>query len=771
MTKQLPGILVSRISVLSALLFFLSGPTTMYGAETVATEEWDITADKLTRYDQPASIVAEGNIVLVKRKQLPPKPPTAEAGLTDWSILLEEDETVPEEITPLDLEEDKEPVYRTEITVKADWAVYDIALNTIRARGNVTVITADDQLYAEQGEINLEQETGTFKQATIIRKKNDLHLEGAVIEKTGFKTYHIEDGWVITCKVNKGETAPWSFAASDAVIEEDGYAVMKHARFRIKDVPIFYSPWMIIPAKNKRETGFLLPELITSENSGFGFNLPFFWNISDSTDATIYTQYMTNRGYMPGLELRYVKSETDRGMIFANYLHDELSDPSETSYYQDTGFTHDNKDRYWVRAKADHDFGSGWSSRLDLDIVSDRDYLTEFNTGLTGFKSSNERFLESFGRSLQNKTDDQRTNTFGVLKSWGATSLTGELLAVNDVRADKSGNSPLWNLPKLDYTGTLPLQGFGNFTLSWDSSYYNFWREEGVGGHRVDLHPRLSAPIPLSQYLESRAEIGIRDTYYIVQEYGDAQWEEDSQQNRFIYDLHAEVGTTLMRSFALAGNGGADSLDHQIRPYVEYDFIPDVDQDDLPRFDGVDRIGEQNRITYGIDNFFNLFKDEVEEREFAHVKIKQSYSLLSDDSDEPFSDISMRLGLRPLQQLSFEYRTDFDVYEDGFYRHFVEGIYTTDRGDYFELEYYLDDRSRSEQINATVSTYLFANWSAKVEFEHSISQSETNEADVALIYHAPCWSVEFATQYTPSDTVFMIVFNLANIGSPIGFTY
>ena len=86
-------------------------------------------------------------------------------------------------------------------------------------------------------------------------------------------------------------------------------------------MPIFYSPWLVVPVKNQRQTGFLFPELGSSENNGFTFNLPFFWNISDSTDLTIYTEYMVNRGYMPGLELRYVKSETDKGLVMANYLY------------------------------------------------------------------------------------------------------------------------------------------------------------------------------------------------------------------------------------------------------------------------------------------------------------------------------------------------------------------------------------------------------------------------------------------------------------------
>ena len=206
MTKRLPLIAVSRSSLLMFIALFLLIPAGAIQADdSVSTEEWDITADKITRYDKPMSIVAEGNIVLIKRRKLPPKPPKVETEVSSWSELLEE-EVAPIEVTPEDIPEEVEDVYETQVTIKADWVAYDIALSTIKARGNVSVVTDDEQLLADQAVVNLEQETGTFKNATILRDEYDLHLEGEVIEKTGYKTYHIENGWVITCKVKEGET-------------------------------------------------------------------------------------------------------------------------------------------------------------------------------------------------------------------------------------------------------------------------------------------------------------------------------------------------------------------------------------------------------------------------------------------------------------------------------------------------------------------------------------------------------------------------------------
>ena len=789
MTKQLPRLFVWSLfyCIFSALI--LSVPVTTMaddsseGAQKVATEEWDITADRIIRYEKPESIVAEGNIVLVKRKKVPPKPPGADESqeaVTDWYILLEE--APPEEVvTPESIETEQEPVYKVETTIKADWMVYDVVLNTIKARGNVSVEADDQAIYAEQATVNLDQETGTFKKATILGSEKDLHLEAEVIEKIGFKTYHLEDGWVITCKIPEGKKAPWSFAASDAIVEQDGYAKLKHARFRIKDVPVLYSPYLYVPVKNKRETGFLLPELSLAEYSGFGFNLPFFWAISDSTDLTLYTQYFVNRGYMPGLEFRYIIDPNDKGLLMANYLYDNLSDPSETEYYEETGYTHDNKDRYWFRAKADQDLGAAWTSRLDLDIVSDRDYLREFNTGMTGFKNSNEQYLDTFGRSLENKTDDQRTNRFGLQRAWGSTSLEARLLAINDVRTDddkfdEEGNenpTPLWNLPAVDYTGTLPFEKLWDLTLQWDADYVNFWREEGIGGHRFDIYPTLSAPIPISPYLESRAEFGLRDTYYIVQEYGEAQWDESDSQNRLLYDIKAELGTTLIRTFAMSGQE-MTGLTHQVRPFVEYDFTPDVDQDDLPTFDGVDRVGEQNRLRYGIDNFFTALSGDNFGREYGWFKISQDYSFIDDRSDEPFSDINVDLKWVPLRFLDFRYRTDYDVYDNIFAIHDLDSSYRNKRGDVFGLDYYFKDNGDQDdtnQINARIEAGLFSRLRAKFSIEHSIANDETNEANLAFLYQALCWGVELGSQYTPEETRFMLIFSLANLGSPIKFYY
>lgn len=751
-------------------LVTLCAAPAVQSAETVATEEWNISADKITRYEDPQSVVAEGNVILEKRERLPPPVVETPEEVSDWSELLGEEPKKGEMTADAVVAAPTAIGMRTTVTIKSDWIAYDTTLQSIKARGHIMIDNGEDVLTADQASIDLTKETGTFTNATVVRTDKSLHLEGKTIEKTGVNTYNIGDGWAITCKVEKGETPPWSFASKSTKIEPGGYAVLKHARFNIKGVPVFYTPYLVLPIKNTRQTGFLYPELSSSDNNGFGVNLPFFLNISDSADATFYPQYYANRGFMPGAEFRYAHADMEKGTLVASYLDDDLSDPSEVEFFQDTGFTHTNSERYWIRGKADHTLGDDWQTRLDLDIVSDRDFLTEFNTGVNGFNKSAERFLNEYGRDFEDKTDANRTNSLKVLKSWSGMSLEGTLLGINDVRTVESSPTPLWELPRVDFSGYLPI-GETDFSLDWNTDYVNFWREDGVGGHRIDLHPVISTPLNLSPYLESRAQAGVRDTYYAVNTFGDAEFANDDQQNRILADFEAEVGTTLLKNFF--DDASQDSgLDHQIHPFLIYQFLPDVDQDELPIFDAVDAIEDVNRVVYGVDNFFNLFSDYTSGnpslKDYAFVKVSQFYDLRSEFSDEAFSDYFVRTGWRPIESLLMEYQTDIDAYGDGFQAHSFQGTYTTNRGDYFRLDYSFNDDQSIEQINGTIYTRLIDKWLAQVEVEHSISNSETQEAEVSLTYEALCWSVTLQSNYTPTDTAFMVIFNLANIGGRLG---
>mgnify|MGYP002630405421 CR=1 FL=1 len=762
---------VTHFQFAFALLTFLFswGFTFQAHAEKASTEEWNISADKVSHLENPNSIIAQGNVVLTKQEKLPPQKSKAEIRSSIWADLLEEDvkET---ELVANEVDQAPAPEFQTTMTIKADWIAYDVELESIKAKGNVQITTKDQQLFAKEGILNLKNETGNFSDATIIGKAKTLHLEGKTIEKTGVDTYRIDDGWVITCKLEANETPPWSFSASETNVRQEGYAVLKHAKFNIKNVPIFYTPYLIVPVSTTRQTGFLFPEFSFSDNNGVGFNLPFFLNISDSADITFYPEYLTNRGFMPGAEFRYVAGADDKGIFTANYLDDKLSDPSETSYYSTTNYTHDNSDRYWVRGKVDHSFAD-WQTRLDIDIVSDQDYLDEFATGVTGFEKTQDRYLDIFGRGFQNESIAERENTFNTLRNWDGMWLQVNLLTVNDADTNASDtDTPLWQLPSIDFSGVVPIEET-NFTFGWNTNFVDYWREDGIGGQRFDIHPSISSPIPLGAYLESRAEVSLRDTFYIVQTYGDEEWDHNKTQNRLYPEFEIDVATTLEKNY-LAESGNKQSYAHQVRPYVKYGYLHDVDQENLPQFDDIDSIDSVNLITYGIDNYLNKFigkeRSSNNLNNYLELKIEQAYDLDNKVTDQPFSDIYSDLKWTPFDNTSISYKNYFDMYDGKFNRHFFEGAYRNSRGDFLSIDYSFNDAENIDQINGVFIANIINGWSVGGEIKHSISYNQTDEARGSLTYMATCWSVKFESRYTPEDTTYLMTFTLANIGFPLG---
>lgn len=747
------------------------------GNSSISTEAWDIAADNLIRFENPDSIVASGNVILTKRELIAPKKAKTSTQNTSWDDLLDKDGSTPPLSTVSEVQTaTNQPLYKTTTTIHTDWLRYDVEKGLIQARGNVRIDGKDNRVVAKNANIQIQTETGTFEDASL-QQADLMYMEGKEIEKTGYDTYHVTDGWVITCKLEEGQDPPWAIVSSETDVKREGYAILKHARFHIKGIPVMYTPYLIIPVKETRQTGFLFPEFSDSSAKGFGFNLPFFWAISDSADATFHPQYYADRGFMPGAEFRYVKSAEQKGTINATYLSDDL-DSSETSY------TYQDSDRFWIRAKADNTFGNGWVGRLDLDFASDKDFLDEFNSGSNSFDSNQDSYLDTYGRGFQNEDEDERESSLKLLRSWNSSYLEVEMLAINDIRADSLGNdidtdNAFWKLPAIAYSGTLPI-GESLVSFDWGSEYVNFWREDGYGGHRFDFEPSFSMGIPISPYLESRAEIGGRGTYYNMENYGNPvatdEWTKDSSIDRFSYNAELEVATTVERNFNYDDGGG---LTHQLRPYLRYNFTPeDEEQEDNPFFDQEDRIDEENGFTYGFDTYFNNF-GESGNRTLAHFEMYQTFYLTEvseyntdtgalEEVTDDLSDINAKLKWYPWQHTSINYKTEYNMYGDDFVSHTLGASYSSDLDNKIGFDYSFKEDDNIDEINAYFSWRLANNWLATIDVEHSLYDDQTEKADFGLTYTQPCWSVTFIFEDRPEDETIGVVFELANIGIPMG---
>ena len=327
-----------------------------------------------------------------------------------------------------------------------------------------------------------------------------------------------------------------------------------------------------------------------------------------------------------------------------------------------------------------------------------------------------------------------------------------------------------WQLPSLTYSGLMPISDAGGADFAWDANYVNFWRDDGVDAQRVDLFPVVSTAVPVSPYLETTVKGGVRDTAYVINDNGASEWEDTSSENRFLYNLGGEVGTTFMRDFAVSGDE-INSWSHMLRPYVAYEFTDIPDEVKLPQFDSIDALEDENIIFYGLNNFFKVYGERGGrefDRDYAFVKFKQGYDLRNEMSDEPFIPLEMESGFYPVRNLRLKYTNQTDMYGDGLFYHAVETDYFSNRGDQLGLDYRYDSVKDINSISGSIWYLLPYNFAAGYSLERAIETEVTIEEKIRLIYQPACWSVELSSNYTPDDQIFMVTFRLANIGSPFG---
>lgn len=730
------------IPALLLLLFSLSCLPVSTVAEEISSTPWQISADRLTHSREPQEVLAEGNVVLEGRQDGQGK----------------------------------------QLTLRADWIKYQIENEQVRAKGDLTLLADRDVITAATAEVNLGRRTGTFTDATLFYAENNLYLSGRRLEKTGPETYLLEDGLLTTCTPAAPKSPPWSFVSQNASIGKSGYAVMEKVSFRLRNTPVLYLPYLILPARNNRQSGFLFPELTQSKRDGSGLITPLFINLSPSADITLYPGYLSKRGPVAGLESRYSLSPHSKGTLAINYLHDDITDNAASDYKED-GYLRTTQERYWLRAKIDHDFGANLFGRLDFDLVSDRDYLQEFNKGLIGFGASNEEFTAAFKRGFQTDTIPLRESSLQLSKSWENANLFGELRGVQDVRDEPGLESPLWTLPRLAFAGAADF-GVTPLALTWESEYINYRRDEGIGTQRLDVYPRLIAPLPLAPYLEAAAAAGLRQTLYLVNEQGAAagSWPHDNWQSRTLADFEISVATTLERNFSLGAGSGREPLflDHLLRPELTYLYTPDIKQDKLPQLDYRDTIAGRDWLGYRLYNLFSLGEgDSFARRQEAILKISQYYDLENDD--RPFSDLFLELELSPTRGLQIALEAAVSFYGQGLPYYDLTAHYSNDHGLRIATAYRYKRNpgngepffhtaglaESSHEFDGTLQLQITPLISLGYKADYSLATDTVIDSSLRLTYHPACWSMELTATKTPDDSRAMLVFSLTGIGKAL----
>lgn len=683
----------------------------------------------------------------------------------------------------------------------ADWAQINQTSREARAEGNVTLLSGADTMTGERLDFHLDSEKAQLYKGKLFLAENHMYLTGSKIDKTGPQTYVLKDVTATSCD---GDNPDWKITGKDLKVTIEGYAFAKHAAFWARQMPLLYTPYMAFPVKLKRQTGLLMPEFGFSDRKGYQYLQPFFWAISQSTDATFYLDYMSERGIRPGIEYRYVAGESSRGTLMADGFNDREVDDGQGDNslkwgYNDgtVDYPRPNDDRYWFRAKADHALPGGMIAKLDLDLVSDQDYLKEFQNGFNGFEETRSYYLETFGRDIDDYNDPIRLNRLNVNRTWSGYALNMDARWNDNViaRRQLETDNTLQYLPQITFDGTKKKIADSVFYFDLLTEYSHLFREEGQRGHRADLYPRVYYPTRLLSVLSVEPSAGLRQTaWHLDDDTTTAEGERDDYY-RAIYDLALKTSTDVYRVFDI-NMAGCDRLKHAIKPEVIYTYVPDDDQEDLPDFDALDRIEAENLITYSITNTFVARSQRAlpegakgsrnDYTPFLRVKLSQQFDIdvynetvpagmESQRQYQPFSDVLAELDITPGRYVYLDGDALWSPYDGQFHGYNTTARLWDDRGDNVGLNYRFTRETVTKEgvkvppvqsIDLFGTLALTARWRLRGKYERDMENDRLIEVGGGILYQAQCWGI--GLDYTEEEDYnrsIQVMVKLLGIGS------
>ena len=450
--------------------------------------------------------------------------------------------------------------------------IYDDPNQFVTIESELTYSDGKQKMDAQSAKVNLEKEEATL--SNVYYQINASKANGKAGEiTTDKKISQLKELTYSTCPKDDQQ---WYIQAQSADLDQENQVgTFRKMALKFKGVTLFYLPYAKMPLSDKRQSGFLLPEISNSSINGFELATPYYLNIAENMDATITPRIITKRGAMLGAEFRYL-GNSFKGDIYADFL------PSDKL---------EKKDRGYVEFNHRQTFNSNWSLNSRLSNVSDKQYFEDFGNNIY---STSQSHLYSH-LSIQGTGDNWLFK--GVLNDY---QIISENIALN--------RQPYQSLPKLEYSW------FNNnysSTLNYglDSQWNSLYREESITANRLDIMPYIEKSFQ-NKYSRFTPRLAYRYTNW---DYSDSENSTIStlRTNRSLPIVSLDYSLNFEKQFS-------DGRFSTIEPRLFYLYSSYQDQQNIPLFDtheltfgsgllyqpnafsGADRQSDANQISLGV---------------------------------------------------------------------------------------------------------------------------------------------------------------------------
>ena len=650
----------------------------------------------------------------------------------DILILADDAELVDEGISNLrgDVE-----ITQNQQQIRSDRVRYNQSTNQAQLNGSVKYWDNAVFLDSDRAELELNDNTGVFEQSKYRIVDNRGRGQADKLEIDAGKTTKLYDVDYSTCEAQSNF---WKLSASRIKLDhEEEIGTARNVVLKVKDVPVFYTPYLSFPLADRRKSGLLAPSFGSSNQNGTEIATPYYWNIAPNMDATITPRFFSDSGLMMMGEYRYLFSRGS-GEVNLEYL------PSDANF--------NDRDRNLFGLRHQQTFLDTGNLNLDYNRVSDREYFEDFGNNLN---VASTRFL------LQQ-----------ALATYSGSWWNGSFLLQNFQTVDRSlpaSSRPFRRLPQLSFNAFSPYRNRAlNYRLESQMVYFDRNDDGGLltdnSAYRVDLYPTVSYPMRnLAGYVEPK--VGMRFTQYSI----DNPSNQDSNPNRLTPVVSVDSGLFFEREVNLFSNRFTQTLE----PQLYYLYIPEDEQEDLPifdtglydfsyyslfrenRFSSVDRIGDTNQFTLALTSRF-IDRDTGQERGFLRVGqiyyIDDRDALLPGtiDRNESSSPIvsEMSLNLTLDWKIRTEYQWDPDINRTQ--KLVTQLQYNPEPGKVVNFAYRVrnDQQNRLsaplsefEQSDVSFRWPFNRQWSAVGRWNYAVPERRSIETFLGLEYEDCCWGI------------------------------
>ena len=505
---------------------------------------------------------------------------------------------------------------RAELNSKTGVLVLDKGV-TLREDG-LLILADRAQMQRDSGDANVDN-------AEFVLHESRLHGHAGKLEKFGDRLLRLSDGSFSTCEPNDEF---WRLAASRIEIHPgQNYGTAKHARLLIKDIPVFYVPYMAFPVGDERHSGLLFPSFSSSSRNGIEFGQPIYWNIAPQMDATLTPRLMEKRGTLWDVNARhlspYFYTQVSAGFLasddggYDRRAENKINSGEQT---RDEAYPHLGQDRWLINLDQTGGKRSRLKTRIDYTDISDVDYVRDVTS------------------SDIDISRQSRINKFGEISysgdAWQIGASAEEIRYLNETK-----QKPYKQLPHVFANADVSL---GDWQIDLDNQYTRFAVTEHYqrATDRLVVGERFNTDYGLAwnkrwQWGFFKPRVGVRTLNYQLQQ---AAYDLDGRTpDEAIYSDSPslvvpqgsiDTGMYFERFGNLGGTGFIQTLEPRLfyfysdyedhsaiysplnerNKYIEFDTkYVTFDYNQLfrtTRFSGYDRIDDANRLSAGLTSRF-----------------------------------------------------------------------------------------------------------------------------------------------------------------------